>query len=267
MLALGLVDIGLNLSPGTANADKVTSWSISSLGFNEPSLLATILISGDPVIVPQGQNPFRLVLLANTPQLVLSVGYLLINNLLTDMLGAWEWSKIGRMKTKLRTTNPQGQQRSTYFLQLPYTYAIPLMAIMTAMHYLLSASLFVVDIVTYKFGDNGNLVIDESGDGVQGWLLNFSPLAIIFVLCVSVLLVALPIVLGFFKLQPGIPMVGSSSALISAACHPPQEEGDAGLLPVQWGVVNSTIDSKTGIGTCTISSGEVSAPIEEQLYS
>ncbi|KAH8678758.1 hypothetical protein BGZ60DRAFT_401781 [Tricladium varicosporioides] len=266
MLALGLFDIGLNLNPGTVNADKVTSWSILSLGFNKPSLLATILINGDPVIVPQGQNPFRLVLLANTPQLVLSVGYLLINNLLTDMLGAWEWSKIGQTKTKLRTTSPQGQQRSTYFLQLPYTYAVLLMVIMTAMHYLLSASLFVVDIVTFKFGDNGYLIVDESGDGVQGWLLNFSPLAIIFVLCVSILLIALPIILSLFKLQPGIPMVGSSSAFISAACHPPPGEGDAGLLPVQWGVVNTTIDPKTGVGTCSISSGEVSAPIEGQLY-
>jgi hypothetical protein len=213
--------------------------------------------------LPRRDNPFPLVLLANIPQLVLSTGYLLLNNLLTDMLGGWEWSKIGKNKTKLRTTIPRGQQRSTYFLQLPFTYAFPLMTIMIAIHYLVSSSLFVVEFVDYSFNSSGDLAMDSDADGG----LYYSPLAIICTLAVSLLTLGLPIALSFRKLYPGIPMAGSCSALISAACHPPLEEGDAGLLPVQWGVVKSMINPETGIGHCSISSAGVSAPAEGELYS
>jgi hypothetical protein len=259
MLAMSLVSVGQPLS-------LPLLWY---LGFGQPpaivtSVMVTPASNENQVFLPQGDNPFPLVLLANIPQLVLSTGYLLLNNLLTDMLGAWEWSKIGKNKTKLRTTIPRGQQRSTYFLQLPYTYALPLMIIMIAIHYIVSSSLFVMDIVIYGFDSSGDLTMYS---GASGWLLNYSPLAIICALAVSLLPLGLLIALSFRKLYPGLPMAGSCSALISAACHPPPEEGDAGLLPVQWGVVKSTINPETGVGHCSISSGEVSAPVEGQLYS
>jgi hypothetical protein len=251
MLAMGLVSV----------SQPLTLSQQLEVGFDQSPLEPSV----DQVSLPQGDNPFPLVLLANIPQLVLSTGYLLLNNLLTDMLGAWEWSKIGKNKTKLRTTIPRGQQQSTYFLQLPYIYALPLMIIMIAIHYLVSSSLFVVDVVFYKFDySSGDLAMDS---GASGWLLNYSPLAIICALAVSLLLLGLLIALSFRKLCPGLPMAGSCSALISAACHPPPEEGDAGLLPVQWGVVKSTINPETGVGHCSISSREVSAPVEGQLYS
>ncbi|KAF4617010.1 hypothetical protein G7Y89_g15139 [Cudoniella acicularis] len=90
MLALTLVDINLNLAGGTSvnlSPDPLPAPSISSIGFDQPSDIATVDIAGNPAILPQGSNPFQLVLLANTPQLILSTGYLLINNLLTDMVG------------------------------------------------------------------------------------------------------------------------------------------------------------------------------------
>jgi hypothetical protein len=130
-----------------------------------------------------------------------------------------------------------------------------------------------VDIVPYGFDNTGNLTIDAcdwlhcNDTNSSGWILNYSPLAIIFALSVSLLLIALPIVLSFRKFHPEIPMAGSCSALISAACHPPPEEGDAGLLPTQWGVINGSVDPKTGIERCSISSGEVSTPVDGQLYS
>jgi hypothetical protein len=260
MLAMGLVRVGQQLV-GLSVDLPLAVWQ---LGFGKPSLTVTTADTGSQLLWPHGDNPFQLVLLANIPQLVLSTGYLLLNNLLTDMLGAWEWSKIGKNKTKLRTTIPRGQQRSTYFLQLPYTYALPLMIIMIAIHYIVSSSLFVVDIIAYYFDSSGDLTMDS---GTSGWLLNYSPLAIICALAASLLPLGLLIALSHRKLYPGLPMAGSCSALISAACHPPPEEGDAGLLPVQWGVVKSTINPETGVGHCSISSGEVSAPVEGQLYS
>lgn len=267
MLALALVDLGLNNSSFPYDPRK---WSVWSLGFGKPSNFATIYLSGDPVLLPPDGNPLSLILLANTPQFVLSVGYLLINNLLTDMLGAREWSKIGHTKTKLRTSDPQGQQRSTYFLQLPYKYSLPLMVIMSSLHYVLSMSLFVVNISAWSFDADGNLyatTYKRYKTVKPGWLLNFSPLGIICTLVVSIFLIALPIVLGFRKLDPEIPMARACSALISAACHPGPDEGNAGLLPVQWGVIEGSAHLETGVEHCSISSKQTSGPVEGQLYS
>lgn len=41
---------------------------------------------------------------------------------------------------------------------------------------------------------------------------------------------------GFRTFPPGMPLVGSCSAAISAACHRPLEDEDAHLLPVQLGI-------------------------------
>jgi hypothetical protein len=48
--------------------------------------------------------------------------------------------------------NPRGAQRSTYFLQLPYRYAIPLLIVSSAMHWMVSQSLFLVTVLRYQPG-------------------------------------------------------------------------------------------------------------------
>lgn len=42
---------------------------------------------------------------------------------------------------------------------------------------------------------------------------------------------------GFRTYPPGMPLIGSCSAAISAACQRPSEDKEAHLLPVQWGVI------------------------------
>jgi hypothetical protein len=63
-------------------------------------------------------------LFANLPQGILSFLYLTYNGLFTCMLGSYEWSRFARFRKPLRVTAPIESQRSTYYLQLPYTYAI-----------------------------------------------------------------------------------------------------------------------------------------------
>jgi hypothetical protein len=63
-------------------------------------------------------------LFANLPQGILSFLYLTYNGLFTCMLGSLEWSGHARFRKPLRVTAPVESQRSTYYLQLPYTYAI-----------------------------------------------------------------------------------------------------------------------------------------------
>lgn len=64
------------------------------------------------------------VLFANMPQAILSFLYLTYNGIYSCVLGAHEWSLFARSRMPLRVTSPVGQQRSTYYLQLPYNYAI-----------------------------------------------------------------------------------------------------------------------------------------------
>lgn len=51
----------------------------------------------------------------------------------------------------------------------------------------------------------------------------------------AMLLVAF--ILGFRKFSSYMPVVGSCSVAIAAACHRPKDDVDAAYLPVSWGEV------------------------------
>ena len=80
---------------------------------------------------------------ANLPQVALSIAYLAYNGLFTRMLGEWEWSLLSVRYQGLRVSRPKGRQRSSYRLQLPYRWSIPLMATSGLLHWLVSNCIFV----------------------------------------------------------------------------------------------------------------------------
>jgi hypothetical protein len=53
-------------------------------------------------------------LLANAPQAVLSLLYLMYNSIITTMLLGREWNSYASERKALHVTNPQDEQRSTY---------------------------------------------------------------------------------------------------------------------------------------------------------
>ena len=175
------------------------------------------------------------VVLANTPQLFITFTYVFYNDMLTRMLMSHEYSQFARVRKTLRVSQPRGEQRSTYWLQLPYRYSIPLMLSMIVLHWLVSRSIFLVRITIYD--DNGSPVpyrdINACG---------FSPLAILLAFCLSTLMIAVLVGLGRFRHTcAGIPAASSCSAAISAAVHPlDSEPDDAALLPLQYGVLPGT---------------------------
>ena len=89
------------------------------------------------------------VLIANSPQLLLSYLYFAYNGLYSCMLLAEEWSQHAYRQRPLRVTSPKGTQRSTYRLQLPYRYSISLMIYSSLLHWLVSQSLFLVILNAY----------------------------------------------------------------------------------------------------------------------
>ncbi|KAK7977089.1 hypothetical protein PG996_003158 [Apiospora saccharicola] len=75
--------------------------------------------------------------------LILSFVYLIINMLHTRLRAEEEWNTYGLGYRPLRVSYPEGQQTSTYRLQLPYKYSVPLISTSTLLHWLVSNSLFI----------------------------------------------------------------------------------------------------------------------------
>ncbi|KAI5465240.1 hypothetical protein BGZ63DRAFT_347217 [Mariannaea sp. PMI_226] len=201
------------------------------------------------------------VLLANLPQFIFSILYFQYNALFTGMLAAKEWSNFGYKRKGLRvSSDPKRYQRSRYFLQLPYRWGIPLILMSILIHWMLSQSLFVV-------------AIENLDDPTLYSTCGYSPIAIIAVTLASGVLLSVIIITGFRRLPSTIPVVGSCSLAIAAACHHPTglPQPEEPFLPLKWGVIvmgsnGEAIDTGT-VGHCGFSSNYVEEPQAGAQYA
>ena len=242
----------LNLGRRELEESGQLSFWVSGFGELQTQLKANWSLSGTSGLV-------ELAVLANVPQLLLSFLFLTYNALFTCMLLAEEWNGYAHERKPLRVTQATGSQRSTYRLQLPYKYSIPLMIVSTLLHWLVSQSLFLARVTLYsRTGE---------ADGENSIsTLAYSVVPMFTVIIVGAVTVLFGILNGFRRYKPGIPLVGSCSAAISAACHVPSEEDlDAAEQAVKWGVVGGR--TKDGVGHCTFTSLEVTPPSEGLQYS
>lgn len=166
-----------------------------------------------------------------------------------------EWSDFAHHRRPLRVTSPRGSQRSTYFLSLPYRYLFPILATSIATHWILSQSLFLVAIDVFD-------IRGEFNNSQSILTCGFSCIAIIFLVGIGWLVLIAGIASGLRRYQKGMPLVGSCSAAISAACHPTSDEPEVALVPVKWGVISIS----GGIGHCAFSGRYVSPPITWRPY-
>ena len=117
----------------------------------------TFVVIGLPKQDPAGL--ISNVLVANLPQLVLAIFYILINSMLSTFLVQLEFSKMHKVRKPLRVSEPIGIQRSSYFISMPLRYGIPLYLFSGMTHWLISQSLFLARI-TALFPDGS---VDERG--------------------------------------------------------------------------------------------------------
>jgi hypothetical protein len=189
------------------------------------------------------------------PQLLFSLLYIAYNGLFTSMHLGSEWSSFSSQRKPLRVTNPRGEQRSTYWLQLPYKYGIPLMLASACMHWLISQSFFLEIVKFPRSSDEG---------AYEAVTCGYSVLPIVVTLALGGVMLISMLLNACRWRRTGMPVVGTSSAAISAACHP--EDGADSSLPLQWGVVEQYM-SEGGVGRCAFSSELVTSPVEGALYS
>ena len=234
-------------------------WSLGLGNVNAETLIALNNGSED---LSGSAGVITTVLIANSPQILLSFLYFTLNGIFTCMLLAEEWSAYATKRNFLRVTSPVGGQRSTYRLQLPYRYGIPLLIGSSVLHWLVSQSIFLARVN----------VIDSTGSEVSGIEVStcgYSPMAMIFVIILGSIVVLLGICFGFRKSRGGMPLAGSCSAAISAACHPPEADVNASLKRVMWGVVAEDSFQHEGecVGHCSFTSFKVGAPVVGKLYA
>lgn len=147
------------------------------------------------------------------------------------MLVAREYESFSKKFQGLRVSRPQGAQRSTYWLRLPYRYAIPLMVIMILVHWLLSRALYLVSIRVYDIAGKKDLTR-------QYLIQSKSALALLLVFILGTVMLIALIVLMQRKLSTDMPLLGTCSLAINAACHADPGDEDAATKRSRYGSIN-----------------------------
>lgn len=200
------------------------------------------------------------VIVANTPQVILSYVYIVFNSLYTCMVAGHEWTQFANHRKTLRVTSPVGAQRSTFWLQLPYRYSLPLVVLSSLLAWLASQSLFLVKIDVLDHNDTDGTRIVQPEKSILS--CGFSPGAIVLAIIVGTLIMLGAVLLGLRNYASEMPIASTGSAAISAACHASEDDRDAAVLPLKWGVVSK----KDGVGHCCFSSKLVAPPIPGHMY-
>jgi hypothetical protein len=139
------------------------------------------------------------------------------------------------------------------------------------LHWLVSQSIFYLLLITY---DPAN----EPVPGIEISSLGYSSSPIFLSIIVGSIMVLVLIVLAFRKFKSTVPVTGSTSVAISAACHLPRDEvGETAVLGlVKWGETTMSPDwameSFGGIddgqkGHCSFTSLETRKPTLMKLYA
>ncbi|KAE8395166.1 hypothetical protein BDV23DRAFT_195384 [Aspergillus alliaceus] len=229
--------------------DKSRVWTMGFSAINSQTL---IRLRWDHN--PNREHPLR--------QLIFSLIYFTFNPIFTATALASEWSRYANRRKGLRVSgHPESAQRSSYFVSLPYRFALPSMAFSAIPHWLISQSIFLVGIESYT----DTLQRDPKRDVIT---CGYSLSAIVGSIAVGVVMVAWLVGFGFKRLESGMLVPGSCSLAIAAACHPALRidggefvDGEgmsaAEQMPVQWGVTFVDVD---GQGRSSFSSEEATGP-------
>lgn len=179
------------------------------------------------------------ILIANSPQLLISFLYMLYNSILTRQLVADEWVRFLRPEGKraLRVSSLEGVQRSSYFLSLPLKYSIPLMVSSIALHSLASQSLFLVQTSAFGPGKDGERqpYFDYSS---RGYSILASTIAISLALFLVILLILHSLYRNHSDIPANFQRMGLNSMALEAVCQTPVGDRDARFFPISLGIVS-----------------------------
>jgi hypothetical protein len=262
---------------------KLNKAAIKLLGLGNPSGL--FLLNGQDPNNPDDYQQtsadiLRHVVLANLPQLGLTIAYYFWNSHLTVMLAAVEYNKYStrsddpraskKKKTKygLRVSHPiKGtEQRATHFLTVPLKYWIWNFVLQTALHWLASQAIFFarVDLLDYWLEVSVKYSISQVG---------YSFLGMILVTAVAFVAWFLTLYVSLRRLDNWMPLAATCSGALSAACHPKDPNLRHHEKEVYWGVESNkgSVDAQKSTNevtlTCTFTSLDATYPEADEFYA
>jgi len=77
---------------------------------------------------------------------MISMTYIQCNALLSCIFANREWYNYASERKSLRVSAPVGLQRSSYYISMPWKFAIPFIITFAFLHYILSQSIFVISL-------------------------------------------------------------------------------------------------------------------------
>ncbi|OJJ46443.1 hypothetical protein ASPZODRAFT_2129457 [Penicilliopsis zonata CBS 506.65] len=238
---------------------------------------ATNLKNQESIKTHPGLHSLGTLIAANLPQLAVTLISLGYSNILASILAAAEYSSYGAAPKPLRVTWPakDSEQQSTYLLGMPFKYSLPLLIGNTALHWLASQSMFFAVFIPYTRQG-------QMDTGLTKSFICISTTAIALGAILLALMVCILGVLAFRRFSSEIPIAGSCSAAISAACHPARNEDShtVALGVVMWGettqpALRDAIHDSTGTfsqpstqtGHCSFTSFPAVRPRPNKLYA
>ncbi|KUI55803.1 hypothetical protein VP1G_03148 [Cytospora mali] len=166
-------------------------------------------------------NMIIAIVTANLPQIALTLGYFAYNTLFTRLQAEKEWNSFSIDYRPLRVTSPRGEQCSSYRLQLPYRYSIPLLITSISLHWLVSNTIYIAVIEGGFYStdedDSSFNTLGLSEDSFIG--IGFSSSAIVLVFSIAVFLMLIPLVLSRREYKGQMVIARANSMIISAACQ------------------------------------------------
>lgn len=249
LFSLMFAGLILGLVLGTARLTPATIKNALSISIG--TVQAQNLVLGARIGSLGASGVLITALIANAPQALLSFVYMVYNSMFTLMYIGEDWDMYGaytattRHKLQiaakrqthryLRVSNPRGVQKSTHFLNLPYRYAIPLIAVSGLLHWFMSQTLYLANISVVN-RDNSIPNTDEITT------VAYAPTGMIGLLVLAVVMAIILITNSLRYFGGQMPIVGSNSAAISAACHvemPERRRRELVLRKIAWGEVPS----------------------------
>jgi hypothetical protein len=174
------------------------------------------------------------------------------------MLLSREWTNFARYRKGLRVSSPQGSQRRTFWLSLPYAYNLPLLVLASTLHWLISETISYEELnvldgsQVVETDSHGRPISSLTASSLNGVFGNATVLLILLVFLMSCIVVVIG--LGFRRYAGGIPIVRSNSLALYRACHEQPNQQENSFEPIAWGIRPHSSDESLDIG---LSSGEI----------
>ena len=196
------------------------TWTETGFGLNGGAAVDSMDWNPDGANSLTSTDIFAAVIMANIPQLCISIAYLLFNNQISRLWQEREWRSFYLRRKLPRTGIASGPgTRSTRWLQLPYLFSALLIGMSICLHWLASQAVFLVE--SYQETFHGMTII-----------LHVMPLPAIVLACIWTAIVIAISVIYFLPQRSPMPVMCGSARVVLASCNSLVELSVDGIM---WG--------------------------------